>query len=84
MKNTAQKYISFKQFPNPGKKTKTWGVYSTASFQDPVGVIKWHGPWRKYVFFPSEFCLFDSNCLDLISEFLKKENGIKRKEIYGK
>jgi hypothetical protein len=29
----------------------------------PLGVIKWYGAWRKYVFFPDYDTLFDTNCL---------------------
>ncbi len=35
-----------------------------------LGRIKWHGPWRRYVFLPADHTLYSPGCLMDIMEFL--------------
>ncbi len=35
-----------------------------------LGVIKWHSPWRQYAFFPASDTLFNTGCMNDISEFI--------------
>ena len=63
-------------------KTKTWDVLSKENVR--LGVVKFHGPWRKYVFFCPGGMLFDEECLTDISFFVEDKNNIyknKGKEI---
>lgn len=46
-----------------------------------IGTIRWHGQWKKYVFFPVGNMLFDDSCLkDVIAkiEELMLEKKIKK------
>jgi len=62
-------------------KTTIWYVYSTfvTHAGETLGRVAWYGPWRKYVFYPSEGTLFDPGCLTEIATFLSEENR-KHKE----
>ena len=46
-----------------------------------LGTIKWHGAWRKYCFFPAKETLFDSSCLQLISQTLDNMTRVQREKI---
>lgn len=35
-----------------------------------LGIIKWHGPWRKYIFFPDDKTMYDSNCMRMLAGFI--------------
>lgn len=60
------KYLDFKEFPNPGKKTKLFIVYNKSA-NEPLGRICFLGAWRKYVFVPEPECAFDEHCLADVS-----------------
>jgi len=52
--------------------TGIWHVCSAGEVANAnmLGVIKWHGPWRKYCFYPEANCLFDKSCLEEVAAFL--------------
>ena len=62
-------YIRFEQVPNPGRRT---GVYTVISrdYDNTLGIIKWHGPWRQYVFWPRPNTLWSIGCLEEINQFI--------------
>lgn len=62
-------YLEFK-LDEEKPKTKVWHVLSknAPAF---LGAIKWHGPWRRYVFFASPHTLFDAGCLKEVVQFLE-------------
>ena len=66
--------------PNP--KTRIVGVMSKHSGCE-LGEIRWHGPWRHYVFVPTiEFQTIHSDrCLSDISENITKMNEEKKNEL---
>lgn len=67
MKTLTTKYLQFHDITPEGRKTK---IISFGSVNDNycLGLIKWHGAWRKYCFFPSNDCLYDKNCmLDILN-----------------
>lgn len=49
--------------------TQRTKVFEVTDFEETVilGVIKWHGPWRKYCFFPERSTLYDASCLSYIA-----------------
>ncbi len=49
-------------------KTHHWNV---SGENGNVGDVMWFGRWRKYVFAPSENCVFEEICLTEIAEFIK-------------
>ena len=55
---------------SPSKKTNIWAIRSTQG-DDRLGFVKWHGPWRKYAFFPEPNCLFEEDCLRDIADFVE-------------
>ena len=63
----SSKWITFQEaVPKP--KTKVWHVLSRDQ-QASLGIVQWHGPWRRYAFFPYGFCVFEEQCLRDVAEF---------------
>lgn len=60
----------------PSDKITWWKV--TAN-NGTIGIVRYFNHWRKYVFEPGPYTIFDESCMLEIIEFLKWENG-KRKE----
>ncbi len=57
---------------SPSGKTKIWHVVNKEHGPgDNPGVIKWHGPWRKYVYHSDE-AFYDAKCLYHIADFLER------------
>jgi hypothetical protein len=58
-------------------KTQAWSVEhkDDGSF---LGMIKWHGAWRQYCFFPSPHCVWSAGCLDDVVAFLGKQMEARR------
>ena len=63
-------YIQFSIIADSGKTTTT--QVQNSQYGDPLGLIKWHSAWRRYVFFPATDCLFDVSCLTDITEHITK------------
>jgi hypothetical protein len=62
------KYISFEEFVTD-RKTKTFFCRNNKS-NSILGVVKWHGPWRQYCFFPTASTIFSKGCLADIQNFI--------------
>jgi hypothetical protein len=82
-------YIEFKEIPTT-TKTKRFEVVSKTD-GSKLGEIKWHSPYRKYAIFiwsdwrqgfmgGIDVKIFDTTCLDEISQFIKKLMEEKRKK----
>ena len=75
----------------PTGKTKYFCVM-TQGDDAVIGVIKWFGPWRKYIFEPVEETVFEQDCLRDIAGFLDQlmeeranvQIAVKRFEAEGK
>lgn len=61
----------------PSGKTQKYVVTNNKS-EDVLGFIKWHGPWRQYVFSPVPRTLFSSGCLADIEAFLDEANELHK------
>ncbi len=63
-------YIEFKLIE---KKPKT-EVYLIVNINNHgyLGEIKWHGPWRQYVFYPYRGTVFNMDCMRYIIDFIKE------------
>jgi hypothetical protein len=59
---------------SPSGKTFTWDIFSGALL---IGQIKWHGPWRKYCFFPEGDTLWDKNCLQEVCGFIERQMQLR-------
>jgi hypothetical protein len=66
------KYIRFK-LSEEKPKTKVWVVVNKKS-HSIIGEISWYSAWRQYTFFPFVDTVWNCDCLDTISEFLKEKN----------
>lgn len=57
-------------------KTKIWEVRNISDDHhqdDAPGVIRWHGPWRGYVY-ECEASIYDAKCLRQIADFIDAAN----------
>lgn len=63
-----------------GKKvTNTYEVLEKGGgLTSLLGVIKWFGRWRKYVFFPVQNTLYEETCMREISQFIVEETQAHR------
>jgi hypothetical protein len=67
-------YIWFVKGESPGKKTNIYQVQSRVGESFIViGFIKWHGPWRKYCYFPQPETIYDKGCMREIANFCDDE-----------
>jgi hypothetical protein len=52
--------------------TKVFNVYAKDG-DVLLGVIRWHGPWRKYCYFPEPKTVYEWVCMTDIGSFCKEE-----------
>lgn len=64
-------------------KTGRWNVIGTAGDEDLLGVVKWRGAWRAYVFHaePGSDPILASNCLRQLADFCDEKNAEHREEL---
>lgn len=55
---------------SPSGKTQRLSVTSNKGGYT-LGVIKWHGRWRQYAFFPQAETLYSRGCLRDIADFIE-------------
>lgn len=67
---------------SPSGKTKVWHVVNVVRPETPdqIGIVHWHGAWRKYVYESPPNSIYDWECLRLIADFIEQ----KTLEHYGK
>jgi len=61
-----------------GGRTSSWYVIARKN-EAVLGEIKWFGKWRQYAFFPVIGTVYNPDCMDHISEFIRGEMT-RRKE----
>lgn len=61
-----------------GDKTNQYTVVNIHN-DGLVGIIKWHGAWRQYCFFPENDCVFSVSCLSYIVDYINKLMKDRRK-----
>lgn len=59
------------QAKQPGV-TRYWAVKAKQG-NTPLGMVRWHSAWRRYVFRPEEDTLFDADCLCELQAFLREK-----------
>jgi hypothetical protein len=62
-------HLQFIELPYEGK-TLILDV-CTADGEEELGFIKWHAPWRQYIFEPNEDTIFSHDCLQEIVDKIK-------------
>lgn len=55
---------------SPSGKTQHYAITNNRS-GEVIGVIKWFGRWRQYVFFPGLDTVYSRGCLRDIADFLE-------------
>jgi len=70
------RYLTFKELPSSGK-TAIYLVNST-SHGFTLGRISWFGRWRQYTFFPEPETVFNRECLNDISAFIRDLMAVRR------
>ena len=66
------KWIKIVEYPHTGK-TKGFDVFNKSGSY-VLGDISWYSTWRQYCFTTVDNMIFNSTCLDLITDFLKEIN----------
>lgn len=80
MATTAEKYIKIEEAgTSPTGKTFRWRVRNTRT-QEICGIVRWHGAFRAYCFFPADGFLFDASCLQAVTDHLNWANAAKRQK----
>ena len=63
------------------EKTNVWSIQHTDN-KAMLGEIRWHPPWRQYVFVPDNFWLpvfFSAGCLREIADFIMEQMRARNK-----
>lgn len=60
-------------------KTLLWAVMPVSGGYR-IGWIKWHGPWRKYVFEPMTNTIWEEDCLRFIADFCQEKTLEHRRQ----
>jgi len=66
---TETKYLRF-VMAEQKTKTQVWHIISK-KWGNVLGVIRWYGPWRQYVFYPEKDTIWNKDCLDDVKNFLQ-------------
>lgn len=73
-------YLKFTKLPQKdGKKTSVWKI-TNLDMAFILGYIKWHGPWRKYCFFPEGQTIWDNKCMQEVQDFVVEEMSKRKKK----
>lgn len=73
-------YIAFQQSGTSiSGKTEVWDVVATRT-QTSLGRIKWFPRWRQYAFFPTSDTIFNTDCLNKISNHVAHLNRRYKEE----
>lgn len=67
----ASVHLTFlKCVPVKGRKTDIYGVDGPSA---SLGEVRWHAPWRRYVFHPYPSTLYDPLCMESIATFCREK-----------
>jgi hypothetical protein len=67
---TEYDYLRFVEKPRlPARATGVYGVLNKKS-ETELGMVRWHGPWRGYCFFPTIQAVYSAGCLKDIADFI--------------
>ncbi|MFH2116739.1 MAG: hypothetical protein ABII85_01705 [Bacillota bacterium] len=68
------KYLNFIVYPPSGMK-KTYVIFVKNKTGETLGTIKYHAPWRKYVWRPNNNTIYDLVCNEDINKILAYYEG---------
>lgn len=69
-------YTRFTETHDTGK-TKVWSV-DNCNDGSHLGLVKWHGPWRKYVLMIESRTIWSPDCLRDVAEFCEQQMRLRR------
>ena len=69
------KYLNFSILD---KMPKTHVIAIETKYCDLLGKLKWHGPWRQYVFKSEADCIFNSGCMTDITRLTDAINALQK------
>ncbi|HET7110228.1 MAG TPA: hypothetical protein VFI41_05110 [Gemmatimonadales bacterium] len=64
-------YLVFFDRTPAGRKTQIVNVVSKLH-GDVLGEIRWYGRWRQYAFYPRADTIWNPQCLDEVTEFVRE------------
>lgn len=64
----ADEYIFFEDVPTDTERVTRIVAVRNRRSGDQLGMIRWHGPWRQYCFFPMNMSIYNPTCLARINE----------------
>ena len=68
---TEYEYLRFAELPKrDDRKTSTYSCQNLKSTTE-LGLVKWHGAWRQYCFFPTIQAVYSAGCLGDIADFIR-------------
>lgn len=68
-------YTRFTEISDTGK-TKVWSV-DNVNDGSHLGLVKWHGPWRKYVLMIQSHTIWSADCLKDVTEFIAHQMNLR-------
>jgi hypothetical protein len=78
-KSTSKIWVQFEKVGcSASGKTHIWNVVLKDDLSLVLGVVKWFGAWRKYVFFPAEYTLYEQDCLRALADFCELETRLQK------
>ncbi len=72
---TKYEFIHFVENSIKGQKTQRWECVRSAN-GIYIGMVRWHGGWWSYIFYPEEGSSYDAKCFRDIADFM--DNLTKR------
>lgn len=88
---TRKFHLKFQRTNKPkGKKTNIYNIFKIMDYpkhydgEEYLGLIKWYGGFRQYVFYPDHDTMWSKGCLELINNFLDKINKRHRNKLKKK
>lgn len=76
------RYLQAEAGPSKSGKTQVFDVLR-APGPPRLGVVRWSGRWRRYVFCPEEETLYDAECLRELAAFCEAKTH-EHKQGWGK
>jgi len=58
-------------------KTNRWEIRNLSD-DSLLAIVAWYAPWRRYVVTPQPCTLFDAECLEEITDFLREQMAARR------
>lgn len=58
--------------PPRGRITRVWYALA-ARDRTRLGIVAWHGPWRRYCFYPERGTIWSADCLADVAAFCERK-----------